>query len=275
LPTTVNITAPGTGSATITVTPSGGFTGPVTLSCPLPPAFPLAGYSCNFSPSATVNITNANPATATLNFAPPVGAAGAIASAYASAPTAATTGFGAGRRFAVASFLVGIFLLSFVALRSGNPRTIRQFAFAGGCMVCAASLGIGCGGGSGGGGGGGGPVPSTTSLTSSNLHTLYQTPLILSVKVTANSTPGGSVNLVDNGAIYSSGIVSSGIASFQTTTIPIGVHVITAQYLGDANTQPSQSSAITQIITGTVKGFPVTAISGATTHTGYFDVSLN
>ncbi len=271
-PNPVNITAPASGSTTITVTPTGGFTGPVTLSCPLPVSFPLAGYSCSFTPSATVTITNGNAATANLNLIPPVGATGAIASATAS--SSATSGSGSARRFAAASFFAGLFLLVFVAFRSGNSRTMRQLAFASGCVVCAASLVIGCGGG-GGGGGGGGPVPSTTSLTSSNLHILYQTPLTLGVKISANSTPGGSVNLIDNGAIYSSGIVSSGIASFQTTSIPIGVHVITAQYSGDANTQPSSSSAITQIVTGTVKGFAVTATSSAGTHTAYFDVNLN
>lgn len=107
---------------------------------------------------------------------------------------------------------------------------------------------IGCGGG--GSGGGGGPVPSTTVLTSSNLNAAFGSTVTFSVRVTANTTPIGTVQLVDNGQLYSSGPVSAGVATFQTTTLPVGTHILTAQYLGDAHTLPSNSAPITQVITG-------------------------
>jgi large repetitive protein len=94
------------------------------------------------------------------------------------------------------------------------------------------------------------------------------------VKITANSTPSGTAELIDNGQIYSSGPVSAGIATFQTTTLPVGVHVITAQYSGDSSTLASTSAPITQIVTGPVP-IGITATSGSTSHTVNFTVQIN
>jgi hypothetical protein len=170
------------------------------------------------------------------------------------------------------SLVLGILLLAAVALNWSGPRAIRQLVFATGCVLCLTSLVTGCGGG--GGGGGGGPVPSTTTLTSSNLHSISGTTVSFNVRITANSTPGGSVQLLDNGTLYSSGTVTAGVATFQTATLPVGIHKLTAQYSGDADTEPSHSAPITQIIVGTVP-FTVTGTAASGAHTTTFTVSVN
>ena len=63
-PSNINISAPGqSGTSTITLTPLGGFTGTVNLTCP-PFISSGWGISCTFSPQFSV--TGSSPATATL-----------------------------------------------------------------------------------------------------------------------------------------------------------------------------------------------------------------
>jgi hypothetical protein len=64
------------------------------------------------------------------------------------------------------------------------------------------------------------------------------------------------------------------VATFQTTTIPVGMHVLTAQYQGDSHTQASSSAAITQSITGSVT-FVVTGTSASTTESGNLTLQVN
>lgn len=265
-PNPVVFTTGSTGTATVTVTPSGGFTGNVTLSCPTGSAFPVVGYACGFTPSAIVDITGASAGTATLSLTPTVTFTGAVF------PTSTTTQYAKLWRFPL---VAGMLLLSVVVIGWSGSQTSRQFAFVAGCVLCVGSLVMGCGGGGGGVGGGGGKVPSTTTLTTSNARAAYQTTVTLNVRVNANSTPGGSVQLVDNGQIYSSGIVTAGVATFQTTTLPVGIHVITAQYSGDSNTQSSISGPVTQIIVGNVPSFTITGTADNGSHTTAFTVTVN
>ncbi len=263
-PDPVSFTAGSTGTATVTVTPSGGLTGNVALSCPSGASSPIAGYACTFTPSGGVNIADANAGTATLSLTPTVSTTAALYPVSFQGP-----GPSAWR----ISFAAILLLLGGVALGWSGPRARRQIAFACGCLLSIAGLVTGCGGG-GGGGGGGNPVPSTTTLTSSNLHSIAGTTVTFNVQITATSTPGGSVQLLDNGQPYSSGTVSSGVAIFQTATLAVGIHVLTAQYTGDANTKASSSAPITQIIVGSVP-FAVTGTAASGTHTTTFTVSLN
>ena len=260
-PDPVSVTAGITGTATVTLTPTGGFTGDIALSCPAGSASPIAGYSCGFS-SATVTIANANPATATFNLTP---STANTAMVFPTSPEIPPQ-----QRWRV-SLALAMLLLGAFAFTGNTPRMKRQVAFTAGFVLCVASVITGCGGG---GSGGSGPVPSTTTLTSSNLHLPAGTTVTFSVRITASSTPGGTVQLLDNGNLYSSGTVASGVATFQTATLPAGIHVLTAQYAGDANTMPSQSAPITQIISGSVP-FTVTGTAASGAHTTTFTVSLN
>jgi Pro-kumamolisin, activation domain/Bacterial Ig-like domain (group 3) len=265
-PNSVAFAAGGTGSTMATITPSGGFAGNVTLSCPSGSAFPIAGYNCAFVPSPAVNITGTAAGSATLNLTPATSSAGAIV------VPRATFRFEPG--LWILALGAGLLFLGIAAWGSIDAKPARQFAWASGWILCAASLVFGCGGGGGGSSGGGGKVFSTTTLTSSNLHSTSQFPVIFNIVIKANSTPGGTVQLLDNGQIYSAGTVSAGVAIFETTTLPVGVHVIVAQYSGDANTLPSSSAPITQIVAGSVQ-IPVTATSSGGTHTTTLTVAVN
>ncbi len=260
-PNPFSFTAGTTGTATVTLTPSGGFTGDIALSCPTGSASPIAGYTCGLplASTATITIASANPVNTTFNLTP---SATNTALVFPSSPKEPTL---PPWRIWLA---VGMLLFAIFALRWNGPRVRRQIAFASGCVLCVASLVTGCGGG------GSGPVPSTTTLTSSSLHSIAGATVTFNVRITASSTPGGTVQLLDNGQLYSSGTVSSGVAIFQTATLPVGIHVITAQYSGDANTMPSHSVPITQIIAGSVP-FTVTGTAASGAHTTTFTVSVN
>ena len=272
-PNALAITGGQSGSTNVTIAPSGGFTGEVAVSCTVAPSSPNTNYTCTPAP-ANINITGASSGTGLLNLTPPSSAttAGAHALTMPNLPMPEISGISRGP---ATSFLVlgSIFLLALLALRGLDSKRHLQWAFGGGgVLLCVAGLVAGCGGGSGGGGGG--PVPSTTTLASSNLHSPYGSTVTFSVNVSATSTPTGTVNLIDNGQVYSSGLVSAGVATFQTTTIPVGVHVLTAQYQGDSHTQPSSSAAINQVITGSVT-FVVTGTSASTTQSGNLTLQVN
>jgi hypothetical protein len=64
------------------------------------------------------------------------------------------------------------------------------------------------------------------------------------------------------------------VATFSTSTLPVGIHVISAQYSGDANTKASNSAPITQIIVGPVS-FQVTGTSGGSSHATPLAVVVN
>ena len=72
------------------------------------------------------------------------------------------------------------------------------------------------------------------------------------VTFTANVTPssaGGLVSFRDNAAEIGQGTLSSGQATFQTTTLAAGPHSITAHYLGDATFGGSASAALGYTVT--------------------------
>ncbi len=67
--------------------------------------------------------------------------------------------------------------------------------------------------------------------------------------VVGNSTPGGTVQFLTNGVVAGAPVALVGsAANFSTATLPIGANLITVQYSGDANNQPSTNS-MTQTIT--------------------------
>jgi Pro-kumamolisin, activation domain/Bacterial Ig-like domain (group 3) len=278
------------GLATVTITPSGGFTGMVTLTCPTGGTAPPVGYACAFSPSSSVNVTS-GAVTATLNLTPSTSAASAIKQTALMQgpeflPSDATIFSGAG--FNPASLgvtrpkafiiwdaglvaIFAIFLLRFKPLRPA----IRYFATAAtvGLIIIVV---IGCGGGgSGGGGGGNQPVPSTTSIVSSNLKASFQTPVSFTITVSASSSPTGKVQLFDNGQVLGTAVtLNSGAAIFAADALPVGLHSLTARYQGDTNTLPSTSPVISQVITGTVN-MQISASSQSTSHMASFNVTVD
>jgi hypothetical protein len=262
-PSTFGIIAGSPASGTVTITPSGGFTGTVALTCATGGTFLPAGYACSFG-QASVPVNNAT-ATTALNLTPISTATAGVKSASVHGDDGAPWGAGFG---------AGLLLLGLVFLGTGGGGNSKNFLAACGLVLCVASAVGGCGMG---GGGGVGPVSTTTTLTSSNLHAAYGTPVTFTVTVTphGSATPSGAVQLYDNGQVYGSPvIVSAGIASFFATTLPVGVHSFTADYRGDANTQASTSVPITQVITGTV-GLQITGTGNGIIQTADFSVMVN
>ncbi len=86
---------------------------------------------------------------------------------------------------------------------------------------------------------------SVTSLASSaNPSTLGQA-LTLTASVTSGSPGiGGSISFLDGTALLGSVAIANGTASFTTSTLPFGVHSLTAVYSGDANHATSTSLAV-------------------------------
>jgi subtilase family serine protease len=259
-PNPLAFAAGSTGSGTVTITPSGGFTGTVTLACASGGTFLPAGYSCAFGQS-NVTVNNAV-ATTTLTFTPSSSSttSGSVkrASAAAQGLLPRATAFGA-----------GIMLLVFLGFSLGGPQNNRNFLAACGLIICVTSLVLGCGSG-----GGGGPYATTTTIVSNGINVPFGTPVTFTVTVKPSGavTPTGSVQLYDNGQVYGSAVkVSAGIATFLATTLPVGVHNLTATYEGDTHTMSSTSAPIAQFITGQVP-LQISGTNNGVTETANFTV---
>jgi hypothetical protein len=252
------------GSGTVTVTPSAGFSGSVSLACATGAPVSVAGYSCVFSP-ATVALSGVS-TTAALSLTPTTTAAGAVHEARADKIRGSLLAAGV----AASLLLWGLFG------RGANERQIaRNFLVVSGLVLGTLSALSACGGG-GGGSGGGGQVSTTTTVSSSNLHVGFGTGVTFSITVipNGNATPSGQVQLYDNGQPLGSATkVSAGVASFLAASLPVGLNTITAQYLGDTHTLPSTSAPILQLIAGTVT-MQVNGTSGSATETASFTVNL-
>jgi hypothetical protein len=264
-PSIIGIAAASPGAGTVTVTPSGGFSANVSLTCGTGGTFIPAGYTCTFGQSS-LPVNNAV-ATTPINLTPMSATAAAVRRVGQTQPS--NTLWGA--TFAASILLLGIFGFGI----AGSTRN-RNFFLTCGLVLCVSSIVFGCGGG-GGGGGGGGPVTTTTTIVSSNLKVAFGMPVTFTVTVKPNgaATPSGAVQLYDNGQAYGSPVnVSAGIASFLSTSLPVGVHNFTADYRGDSGTQASTSGPISQAITGTI-GLQISGAANGITETADFTVAVN
>jgi len=123
-------------TAAITVTPSNGFTGSVTLTCSITPVAASDPPTCTLTPSSLTFAGN--------------GAQGSVLTVFTTAATSATTDY---KKLLWPAAGTALALLLF-----GIPRRRRNWLALLGVVALAVTFGaIGCGGsGSGGGGGGGG-----------------------------------------------------------------------------------------------------------------------
>jgi Pro-kumamolisin, activation domain/Bacterial Ig-like domain (group 3) len=267
-PNPLSIAGGSAGSATVSIAPLAGFTGAVNLTCATGGTAPPVGYTCSLASSVSVGTGTA---TTPLNLAVSSAASGNRL------PAAGNTSASASLPWTIVGF-AGVFLL-IGGLFSGiaSPQAPRHFFASAGVLLLVSGLVWGCGGGGGGsGGGGGGPVPTTTTISSSNAKIGFGMPLQFNVTVNGNATPSGKVQLYDNGQPYSTqGTVNAGIAVFNVSSLPVGVHSISAHYLGDSGTEPSNSAPITQVITGGVPLQITAASSSGLTHTANVTVTIN
>jgi hypothetical protein len=110
-------------------------------------------------------------------------------------------------------------------------------------------------------------APTTTMLSGSPTSAASGTSIQFTATTTTSGTfpITGTVNLLDGGApLLSAPIGAGGVTTFATTTLSVGMHTITAQYVGNANFVGSSSSAVTVNITS-VGTFTLSANPAAVT----------
>ncbi len=88
--------------------------------------------------------------------------------------------------------------------------------------------------------------PSTTSLANAPTSSVRGDEVTFTATVDAGAT--GVVTFSTETGDLGSAPVSSGVAIFDTSSLPVGTHIVTAAYSGDENFLPSVSNPVTQIV---------------------------
>ncbi len=108
---------------------------------------------------------------------------------------------------------------------------------------------------------------STTTLAALPNQTVYGQAVALSADISGtnggSNVPTGTVQFWNGTTLLGTVTVSNGVATLQTTTLPIGIDAITAQYSGDSNFPPSNSSPATVIITSSATAATTTALTAS------------
>jgi hypothetical protein len=268
----VTATAGASGPSTITVTPTGGFTSTVNVTCPA--AGLPAGVTCSPNPLA-INVTG----TAAVNGQLTVAVAAPSTTLTASAAPAERMLYAAGTipvsggkswwTLSASTGLAAIFLLLL-------PGRKRYRAALGLGLVCVLSFTLGCSG-YGSGGGGGGPVATTTKITvsSAKLASNDPTGFKFTINVTAPVGANGQVQLFDGtNTLGTPATVSNGTAMITSAGLLPGTHSVSAHYLGDTYTQASQSGMLNVTSTGTTT-FAIMATPAASNGSPTVNITIN
>ncbi len=245
--------------STITVTPSGGFTGNVVVTASTLPS----GVTCPSSP-LTISVTGTTAVTGTLNCQVTVTSTTLTASnaredrmfeaktippANANPPTTGGKGWW---KLSAGTGLAALFLM----FLPGGRKKYRAALGLG--LACILSFTLGCGGA--GGTTTPPPVltPTITHLTVTSGKVASGTAFTFSVTVTGG-TPTGMVQLFDGATmIGTAAAVTGGAATPTAPALTVGTHAITAHYLGDSTTLASASATPLNL---TVTGSTTVAIT--------------
>jgi hypothetical protein len=247
-----------TGMSTITVTPTGGFNGPVSVTCPaaaLPP-----GVTCS---PLTITVPNGAPSgvgingTLTVNvLGPSTVLTASVAPAQPMLYVASTIPASGGKGWWTLSAGTGLAAM-FLLLLPGRKRYRAALRLG---LLSVLSLTLGCQGYKSGGGGG--PVATTTKMTvnSAKLATNDPTGFKFTINVTASVGANGQVQLIDGGNNLGAPVtVSNGTATITSAGLAQGTHAISAHYLGDTYTLSSSSGMLN--ITSTTSTAPPTTFA--------------
>jgi len=253
------------------VTPSGGFTGNVNVTCPA--AGLPAGVTCSPNPLA-INVASAAAATSQLTVAVAAPSTTLTASAAPAERTLYAAGLipsRGGKGWWTLSAGTGLAAMLLLFL----PGRKKYRAALGLGLMCLLSFALGCGGG--GGGGGGGPVTTVTHLTVTAPTKVASGPgntFAFTVSV-AGGTPTGQVQLFDGSTALGTGVsVSGGSASITSNGLAVGTHAISAHYLGTSSTKASQSGALNVTVTGTTT-FVISATPAASNGNPTVNITIN
>ena len=267
--TTTTVTAGGSSANSTISVHSTGFAGTVAITC----GTTLPGVTCG-----ALNVPVTSGATATGQLAITV-AAPAAQNAMASVTPAERRLYAAGmipvsggRGWWTLSGITGFAAIILLLL----PGRKRLHAALGLSLICVLSFTLGCGGYSGSGGGGG-PVATTTHITVTSATKATPGGTFTFTATVTGGTPTDQVQLLDGGSLTGTPVtVSGGTATLTTAALStVGMHSITAHYVGDATyTQPSSSGALNVMVTGTTQ-LPITGTSGSTTASGNVSLTIN
>jgi len=93
-------------------------------------------------------------------------------------------------------------------------------------------------------------IPTSTVVSSSATSVTFGTSVTLTATVTATPTPTGTVTFYDGANILGAPTLNtSGVATFTTSTLSVGVHSITASYPASSTYSGSTSAAISVTVT--------------------------
>lgn len=113
-----------------------------------------------------------------------------------------------------------------------------------------------------------GQSASTVTLKSSAATVTRGQPVAFTATVTATqAVPSGTVSFLDGTTFLGMGLLTNGVATFQTNSLTAGTHSITASYNGDMSVAGSTSAALTLTVqkaatTATVKSTAATSRQG-------------
>jgi subtilase family serine protease len=254
----------------VTVTPTGGFTGMVTVTCPTGASLP-PGVTC--TAPAAINITNANPVQANLTLSVTATSTTLTASATPAERNIYAAGLapsGLGKGWWGLSAVTGLGALILLLL----PGRKRYRAALGLGLVCMLSFTLGCGGGYGGGNKG--PVATMTHISVPAPGRVASPNTFTFTATVTGGTPTDQVQLFDSGAPVGTAVaVSGGTATLTSPALSVGTHSISAHYLGDATyTLASQSGSLNVTVTGNTS-VAITTSPTATPAAPVLNVTVN
>jgi hypothetical protein len=233
------------------VTPTGGFTGQVTVTATaatLPP-----GVTCPNSP-LNINVTGTAPVTGTLNCQVLMTSSTLTASNLpdvrmlsAKAIPATTGQKDTGKGSWALSAGTGFAALFLLFLPGGRKKYRAALGLG---LVCILSFTLGCGSSGGGVPPPPPPTATVTKLTVTSAKVISPATFSFSVAVTGG-TPTGMVQLFDGSTmIGTAAAVSGGTAAPTAPALTVGTHAISAHYLGNATTAASASGTLNLTVAG-------------------------
>ena len=176
-------------------------------------------------PTSPVNITT--PATYTVTLATPGVAPTGTLTLYDGNNVVATQSISAAGIFSLGTSVLSVGQHSVTVSYSGDANTLNAVSASVSTTVQLA--------------------PSTTTLVSSQSPAVLGSPVTLTAtvsSVTANLT--GNVQIQDGSQVLGTVPLNNGVAVFTTSSLPFGVHALTAVYSGDANHATATSASLRQ-----------------------------